>query len=120
VILLSFIFMVLGGIEVFRLLMVEQAAIAAARAAARVAALDDTTMTDVQGISDAALQGYGARRVPVQISPDWATRRRGQLIAVTVVVPFREANWLGAPFLLPDVSAVGQAVVPSERSGPGL
>jgi hypothetical protein len=117
-VLLGFIFMILGGIEIFRLLMVEQAAIAAARGAARVAALDNTTLADVQEASDAALMGYGVPPVPVQVSPGWEARRRGQMIAVSVVVPFRKANWLGKPFLLPDASAVGRAVMPSERSRP--
>lgn len=99
-----FFLMIIGFIEFGRALMVQQVLVNAARVGAREAILASGQAT-VQSVTDAIAdytEGITVHPVTVDVSPNPATAKAGDMITVTASVNFIDVSWLPAPWFLGD------------------
>lgn len=96
-----FFLLLLGMIEIGRMVMVQQVITNASREGARIAVLDGTTTTDVMNAVEAYLTSGGVRNATVTITPDPPSQAGyDEPVTVTVRVPFSQVSWLPTPMFL--------------------
>lgn len=84
----------LGIVEVGRMLMVQQVLTNGAREGARKAILPGATDAEVVSTIDNYMSSTGIQGCTRQVSPSVATARGGDPITVTVTVPYNNVTWL--------------------------
>lgn len=93
--------LVFGMIEFGRLVMVQQILTNASREGARLAVLDDVTVSDVSTTVSTYLTGASVSGATTSVSPDpLSTAAYGDAVTVTVSVPFSQVSWLPTPQFL--------------------
>lgn len=93
--------LVFGMIEFGRLVMVQQILTNASREGARLAVLDDITVSDVSTTVSTYLTGASVSGATTSVSPDpLSTAEYGDAVTVTVSVPFSQVSWLPTPQFL--------------------
>lgn len=96
-----FFLLLLGMIEIGRMVMVQQVITNASREGARIAILDGTTTTDVMNAVETYLSSGGVRNATVTITPDPPSQAGyDEPVTVTVRVPFSQVSWLPTPMFL--------------------
>ncbi len=96
-----FFLLLLGMIEIGRMVMVQQVITNASREGARIAVLDGTTTTDVMNAVESYLTSGGVRNATVTITPDPPSEAGyDEPVTVTVRVPFSQVSWLPTPMFL--------------------
>lgn len=96
-----FFLLLLGMIEIGRMVMVQQVITNASREGARIAVLDGTTTTDVMNAVETYLTSGGVRNATVTIAPDPPSQAGyDEPVTVTVRVPFNQVSWLPTPMFL--------------------
>lgn len=96
-----FFLLLLGMIEIGRMVMVQQVITNASREGARIAVLDGTTTADVMEAVETYLAGGGVRSATVTVTPDPPSQAGyDEPVTVTVRVPFNQVSWLPTPMFL--------------------
>lgn len=96
-----FFLLLLGMIEIGRMVMVQQVITNASREGARIGVLDGTTTTDVINAVEEHLTSGGIRNATVTITPDPPSQAGyDEPVTVTVRVPFSQVSWLPTPMFL--------------------
>ena len=109
-----FFLLVLGCIELGRALMVQQILTNASRAGARVAVtLSGTKSAAIAAASDFA-QGASVDSVNVDVVPDPSAASAGEMITVTVTVPFEDVTWVPAPWFMGGTTLSATSVMRKE------
>lgn len=116
-----FFLMILGMIEIGRGVMVQQIITNASREGARIAVLPGSTTLDVENRVDAVLEAGGITGATTNIldasgnpmNPEDA--EYGEVINVTVSVPFEQVSWLPAPNYLAGKTLSSSTVMRGER-----
>lgn len=109
-----FFLLVLGCIELGRALMVQQILTNASRAGARTAVtLAGTEATAVAAATDFA-EGASVAGVNVTVSPNPANADAGDMVTVTVSVPYDNVTWVPAPWFLGGASLSATSVMRKE------
>jgi len=107
--------MILGMIELGRMIMVQQVITNASREGARIAMLDGATTQEVQSavmdyLESAQISGVGPEHIPVDPDPpDLAGY--GAPVTVTVSVPFNQVSWLPTSFFGNDSKVLSAVTV---------
>jgi Flp pilus assembly protein TadG len=95
-----FFLLVLGCIELGRALMVQQILTNASRAGARnavtLAGTESSAITAAEDFAD----GASVAAVDVAVSPPPQNASAGDMITVTVTVPYDEVTWVPAPWFM--------------------
>jgi Flp pilus assembly protein TadG len=95
-----FFLLVLGCIELGRALMVQQILTNSSRAGARNAVtMAGTESSAVAAASDFA-EGASVGGVNVAVTPNPASAEAGEMVTVTVTVPFENVTWVPAPWFM--------------------
>jgi Flp pilus assembly protein TadG len=95
-----FFLLVLGCIEFSRALMVQQILTNASRTGAREAiTLAGSESSAIEAASNFA-SGASVGGINVNVTPNPATAPSGEMISVTVTVPYDNVTWLPAPWFL--------------------
>lgn len=113
--------MILGMIEIGRAIMVQQIITNASREGARMAVLPQQTAVNVENRVDEILESVGISNASVQIldtegnpmSPENA--EYGDVVSVTVSIPFSEVSWLPASKYLGGRTLSATTVMRTER-----
>lgn len=96
-----FLLFALGMIEYGRMVMVQQVITNASREGARVAVLDGSTSTEVEGIVTQYLASGSIAGASITVTPtNLDAVEFGDPITVTVNVPFNQVSWLPSPMYL--------------------
>ena len=122
------VFFAFGVIEFSRLGMAAQLMTNAAREGCRVAVIQNSTLSDVQGRVNTMLTSTGIPPGTVTavdsdpgttgawiIPSNWSTSAGNTPITVVLRVPFTQVSWLPSPFYLASAKVVGTATLNSER-----
>lgn len=116
-----FFLMVLGMIEIGRGVMVQQIINNASREGARLAVLPGTTTTDVETRIGAILTGAGVNGATVEIFNGAGETTNpenvgfGDVVNVTVSVPFNQVSWLPASRYLAGKNLTASTIMRGER-----
>ena len=116
-----FILMILGMIEVGRAVMVQQIITNASREGARVAVLPGSTSGEVTGRVEDILQAAGVNGASVQILNEAGQSMNpenagfGDVIDVTVSVPFDQVSWLPTSRYFAGKSLTASTIMRGER-----
>jgi Flp pilus assembly protein TadG len=116
-----FFLMILGMIEIGRAVMVQQIITNASREGARLAVLPGATATDVSTRVEEILSSSTVSGATVQILDeggseiDPQTAEYGDVIKVTVSVPFSEVSWLPASTYFGGRTLTASTVMRTER-----
>jgi len=96
-----FFLLLLGMVEIGRMVMVQQVITNASREGARIGVLDGSTTTDVMNAVEGYLASGGVRNATVTITPDPPSQAGyDEPVTVTVRVPFSQVSWLPTPMFL--------------------
>jgi Flp pilus assembly protein TadG len=112
-----FFLLVFGMLEFGRAIMVQQVLTNAAREGARIAVLDSPNPTHDQVVNTVTsyMQNSGISGINVTMNPNEPTTASyGQLVTVTVNVPFNSVSWLPAPWFLGGATLTASAVMRRE------
>lgn len=110
----TFFLLVLGCIELGRALMVQQILTNASRAGARNAVtLSGTESSAVVAAEDFA-DGASVGGITVAVSPNPSTASAGEMITVTVTVPYANVTWVPAPWFLNGATLSASSVMRKE------
>lgn len=113
-----FVLIVFGILEAARMCMVSQLLTNAAREGCRVAVCKDRTLAEVTTLVKAILSGSGITASTVTVTSDPANLQTAGMrapITLTVQVPFKDVNWLPAPFVYSSTTVRARATLRSER-----
>ncbi|MBN1590226.1 MAG: pilus assembly protein [Pirellulales bacterium] len=116
-----FFLMILGMIEVGRAVMVQQIITNASREGARLAVLPGTTATDVTNRVEEILANQTVTGATVEILDesggvvDPTTAQYGDVIKVTVSVPFSNVSWMPPWKYFKDKTLVASTIMRTER-----
>jgi Flp pilus assembly protein TadG len=95
-----FFLLVLGCIELGRALMVQQILTNSSRAGARNAVTLSGTVASAIAASADFAEGASVAGIDVTVSPNPETAAAGQMITVTVSVPYADVTWVPAPWFM--------------------
>ncbi|MFW6170603.1 MAG: TadE/TadG family type IV pilus assembly protein, partial [Planctomycetota bacterium] len=96
-----FLLFALGMIEYGRMVMVQQVITNASREGARIAVLEGSTSTDVEGAVNAYLSSGSISGASITVTPTNLDEMAfGDPVTVTVDVPFDQVSWLPSPMYL--------------------
>lgn len=122
------VFFVFGIIEFSRLGMAAQLLTNAAREGCRVAVIQNTATSDIQGRVNTMLTSTGIPPGTITavdsdpgtngswiIPSNWSTAPGNTPVTLVLRVPFTQVSWLPAPFFLSTAKVVGTATLNSER-----
>jgi len=99
-----FFLLLLGMIEIGRMVMVQQIITNASREGARIGVLDGATTANVVNTVNSFLNGGGVGSATVTVTPDPPSDAGfDEPVTVTVRVPFSQVSWLPTPMFLGDV-----------------
>ena len=109
-----FFLLVLGSIELGRALMVQQILTNSSRVGARNAVtLSGTAESAITAAEDFAA-GASVADVNVTVSPNPQTAPAGQMITVTVSVPYANVSWVPAPWFMGDKTLTATSAMRKE------
>ena len=109
-----FFLLVLGCIELGRALMVQQILTNASRTGARVAVtLSGTEASAVAAASDFAA-GASVGGIDVTVTPNPTSASAGDMVSVTVTVPFADVTWIPAPWFMGGKTLTATSVMRKE------
>ena len=95
-----FFMLVVGCIEFGRALMVQQILTNASRVGARQAITLNATESDVIATATGYAAGTAVPGVSVTVTPSPAVADAGDMVSVTVAVPFSNVSWIAAPWFM--------------------
>jgi Flp pilus assembly protein TadG len=95
-----FFLLVLGSIELGRALMVQQVLTNASRVGARDAVTLSGTSSSAVTAATSFANGASVGGVQVAVSPNPSTASAGDMISVTVTVPYNNVTWVPAPWFM--------------------
>ena len=116
-----FFLMILGMIEIGRGVMVQQVITNASREGARLAVLPGSTSSEVTARVNGVLEAAGISGATVQITDDAGNTLNpqdaeyGEVINVTVSVPFDQVSWLPASKYLAGKTLKASTIMRGER-----
>ncbi len=109
-----FFMLVLGCIELGRALMVQQILTNASRTGARDAVtLSGTEASAIAAASDFA-DGASVGGIEVTVTPNPSTASSGDMITVTVTVPYANVTWVPAPWFMGGKTLTASSVMRKE------
>jgi len=109
-----FFMLVLGCIELGRALMVQQILTNASRTGARDAVtLSGTQASAIAAASDFA-EGASVGGIAVTVTPNPSTASSGDMITVTVTVPYANVTWVPAPWFMDGKTLTASSVMRKE------
>ncbi|QEG34136.1 TadE/TadG family type IV pilus assembly protein [Bythopirellula goksoeyrii] len=109
-----FFMLILGSIEMGRGLMVQQVLTNASRVGVRDAVmLSGTTASATTAATDFA-EGATVGGVTVVVTPDPSTASSGDMISLTVSVPFANVTWVPAPWFMGSTTLSATSVMRKE------
>jgi Flp pilus assembly protein TadG len=95
-----FFLLVLGSIELGRALMVQQVLTNASRVGARDAVTLSGTSSSAVAAATSFANGASVGGVQVAVSPNPSTASAGDMVSVTVTVPYNNVTWVPAPWFM--------------------
>lgn len=95
-----FFLLVLGSIELGRALMVQQVLTNASRVGARDAVTLSGTSSSAVAAATSFAGGASVGGVQVTVSPNPSTASAGDMITVTVNVPYNNVTWIPSPWFM--------------------
>lgn len=95
-----FFLLVLGSIELGRALMVQQVLTNASRVGARDAVTLAGTSSSAVAAASSFANGASVGGVQVAVSPDASAASAGDMISVTVTVPYNNVTWIPSPWFM--------------------
>lgn len=109
-----FFMLVLGCIELGRALMVQQILTNSSRAGARTAiTLAGTEAAAIAASKDFA-EGASVAGIEVSVSPKPEVTSAGQMVTVTVTVPYENVTWVPAPWFMGGATLTATSVMRKE------
>ncbi len=100
-----FFALILGTVEVGRLIMVQHILTNASREGARLAVLEGTTLSEVQTALDDYMANSSISGASLTVTPSSLSNAvSGGPITVTVSVPFSQVSWISSPWLLREMT----------------
>lgn len=109
-----FFMLVFGCIEFGRALMVQQILTNASRVGAREAITLNATASEVMTTAANYASSTSVSGVTVAVSPDPAAAQAGDMVSVTVSVPFNNVSWIPAPWFMGGASLDATSVMRKE------
>jgi Flp pilus assembly protein TadG len=109
-----FFLLVLGSIELGRALMVQQVLTNASRVGARDAVTLAGTSSSAVTAASSFANGASVGGVQVAVSPDPSSASAGEMISVTVTVPYGNVTWVPAPWFMGDKVLTATSVMRKE------
>lgn len=109
-----FFMLVFGCIEFGRALMVQQILTNASRVGAREAITLNATASEVVTTATNYAASTSVSGVTVAVSPDPAAAQAGDMVSVTVSVPFNNVSWVPAPWFMGGASLDATSVMRKE------
>jgi len=109
-----FFMMVFGCIEFGRALMVQQILTNASRVGARQAITLNATEADVIATAGNYAASTSVSGVTVTVTPSPAAAAAGDMVSVTVAVPFSQVSWIPAPWFMGGTSLDATSVMRKE------
>ena len=108
--------LILGMLELGRMVMVEQFLTHAAREGARRGILEQATASDVETVVADYLSGGTISGTTITVSPTELTDIGSRdPVSVSISVPYDQVSWLPAPWFLSGVTLSGNCVMRGER-----
>jgi Flp pilus assembly protein TadG len=95
-----FFLLVLGSIELGRALMVQQVLTNASRVGARDAVTLAGTSSSAVAAASSFANGASVGGVQVAVTPNPSSASAGDMISVTVTVPYNNVTWVPAPWFM--------------------
>jgi Flp pilus assembly protein TadG len=109
-----FFMLVLGCIELGRGLMVQQVLTNASRVGARYAVMLSGTSSGAISAAEDFASGATVPGIDVTVTPDPEAASTGDMITVTVSVPYAAVSWIPAPAFLSDQTLSATSVMRKE------
>jgi Flp pilus assembly protein TadG len=109
-----FFLLVLGCIELGRALMVQQVLTNASRVGARNAVMLSGTLSSAEDAATEFADGVSVSGVSVAVTPDPATASSGEMVSVTVSVPFANVTWVPSPWFMGGKTLTATSVMRKE------
>jgi Flp pilus assembly protein TadG len=109
-----FFMLVFGCIEFGRALMVQQILTNASRVGARQAITLNATESDVIATATGYAAGTAVPGVSVTVTPSPAAAAAGDMVSVTVAVPFSNVSWIPAPWFMGGTSLDATSIMRKE------
>ncbi len=109
-----FFMLVFGCIEFGRALMVQQILTNASRVGAREAITLNATEEDVISTASTYATNTSVSGVTVTVTPSPAAAAAGDMVSVTVAVPFSNVSWIPAPWFMGGTSLDATSVMRKE------
>jgi Flp pilus assembly protein TadG len=109
-----FFMLVFGCIEFGRALIVQQILTNASRVGARQAITLNATESDVIATATGYAAGTAVPGVSVTVTPSPATAAAGDMVSVTVAVPFSNVSWIPAPWFMGGTSLDATSIMRKE------
>lgn len=109
-----FFMLVLGCIELGRGLMIQQVLTNASRVGVRNAVLLSGTASSASTAASDFANGATVGGVSVAVTPNPSTASAGDMISLTVSVPFDNVSWLPAPWFLGSTTLSATSVMRKE------
>ncbi|WP_425398509.1 TadE/TadG family type IV pilus assembly protein [Aeoliella sp.] len=95
-----FFLLVIGFVELGRGLMVQQVLTNASRVGAREAISLHSSTTSAKSAAEDYADGCSVSGVAVSVSPDPASASAGDVITVSVTVPYADISWVPSPWFM--------------------
>lgn len=109
-----FFMLVFGCIEFGRALMVQQILTNASRVGAREAITLNATESEVISVATTYANNTSVNGVNVSVTPNPSTADPGDMVSVTVAVPFSNVSWIPAPWFMGGTSLTATSVMRKE------
>ncbi len=109
-----FLMLVIGFIELGRALMVQQVLTNASRVGARTAVTLNADDEDVISTTTGYASQLATPNVTVVVDPSASSAAAGDIVNVTVSVPFTEVSWMPAPWFLSNVTLTATSAMRKE------
>lgn len=110
-----------GAIDFGRAMMVSNLLTSAAREGARIGVVPNTENVDIRTLVNANLNSVGVPSTHAVttirvngVTKDVSTAMTGDLVSVTVTMPFNKVSWLPTSWFLKDATLQGRAVMRRE------
>jgi Flp pilus assembly protein TadG len=111
-----FFLLIFAMVEVGRMMMVQQILTNASREGARRGILEQSTAAEVHSTVVGYLADTSISGATVTVSPNsFSQVGRGDLVTVSISVPFADVSWLPGPGLFGETILSGQCVMRGER-----
>lgn len=111
-----FFLLILAMVEIARMFMVQHTLVNVSREGSRSAVVGATSEEDIKSLVAELLSEHGISGATVEVSPAPENAQPGDLVTVSVSVPYNNVSWL-APTFLRGQTLTGSTKMRKEKSG---